>query len=127
MNPVVLDSSAVLALLQDEPGADSVASQMGNAMISAVNIAEVMSKLSDEQFSDEQLSAILGDLKLDVIPFDLDQAMSSGMLRSKTRHKGLSLGDRACLALAMHKAALVLTTDRVWAELDVEVKIEVVR
>ena len=127
MNPVVLDSSAVLALLQDEPGADSVASQMGNAMISAVNIAEVMSKLSDEQFSDEQLSAILGDLNLDVIPFDLDQAMASGMLRSKTRHKGLSLGDRACLALAMHKAALVLTTDRVWAELDVEVKIEVVR
>jgi ribonuclease VapC len=127
LNPVVLDSSAILALLQNEPGANIVASQLGNAMISAVNMAEVMSKLSDEQFNEEQLSAILGDLKLDVIPFDPSQAMSSGMLRSKTRHMGLSLGDRACLALAILKTATVLTTDRVWANLDIGLKIEVIR
>lgn len=127
MARIVLDSSAVVAMLLDEPGASMVSERVSSALISAVNMAEVISKLSDEQFSQDQTGIILNDLKLEVIPFDSNQAMTCGLLRTKTRHRGLSLGDRACLALAIQENATVLTADRIWAELDIGIKIELIR
>ncbi len=127
MARIVLDSSAVVAMLLDEPGASMVSERVSSALISAVNMAEVISKLSDEQFSQDQTGIILNDLKLEVIPFDSNQAMTCGLLRTKTRHRGLSLGDRACLALAIQENATVLTADRIWAGLDIGVKIKLIR
>jgi ribonuclease VapC len=127
MARVVLDSSAVLAMLWNEPGADAVNNQLEGAMISAVNMAEVTTKMLDGRFTEDETRFALDQMKLDVIPFDSIQAFTCGQLRAPTRNKGLSLGDRACLALAMLKNTTILTTDRIWADINVGVKIEVIR
>jgi PIN domain nuclease of toxin-antitoxin system len=87
----------------------------------------VISKLSDDGFDEAQTNLVLADFKFEINPFDERQARIAGNLRPLTKHKGLSLGDRACLALAIQQKATVLTADRAWAEINVGVKIEVVR
>jgi PIN domain nuclease of toxin-antitoxin system len=87
----------------------------------------VISKLSDDGFDEAQTNLVLADFKFEINPFDERQARIAGNLRPLTKHKGLSLGDRACLALAIQQRATVLTVDKAWAEIDVGVKIEVVR
>lgn len=123
----VLDSSAVLAVVLNEPGANLVKIGAQGAAISAVNLAEVVSKLCDQLFSKEQIGLIVDGLDLEVAPFDENQAIAAGHLRVATRHKGLSLGDRACLALAIREKATVLTADRSWSNLDLGIEIKVIR
>ena len=123
----VLDSSAVLAVVLDEPGANVVKTGAKGAAISAVNLAEVVSKLCDQLFSKEQIGLIVGGLDLEVAPFEESQAIAAGHLRVATRHLGLSLGDRACLALAIQEKATVLTADRAWSELDLGIEIKIIR
>jgi len=127
MNEWVLDASAFMAVLLGEPGADRVLAALPNAIVSAVNYAEVVGKLIERGVPEDVVRDSLGALSLDIVDFDADQAHSAGALRRTTRHLGLSLGDRACLALAMHRTAVALTTDSVWAEVDVGVKVELVR
>jgi PIN domain nuclease of toxin-antitoxin system len=127
MASIVLDSSAILAMLWAEPGAGIVTDNSASAMISSVNMAEVVTKLLDGRFSEDETNVIVGNLKLDVIPFDESQAVACGMLRTHTRHKGLSLGDRACLALAIQESATVLTADSAWSNLDLGIEIKVIR
>jgi ribonuclease VapC len=123
----VLDSSAVLALVLNESGASAVKTGVKGVGISAVNLAEVVSKLCDQLFSTDQITRIISGLNLEVAPFDESQAVAAGQLRVATRHLGLSLGDRACLALAIREKAAVLTADRSWAGLDLGIEIKVIR
>lgn len=110
-NKIVLDASALLCLLNDEPGADRVAEVLTRSMIGAVNLAEVVSKLRERGLSLDEIKEALGGLHLDVRPLSAVQAMTIGDLRPVTRSLGLSLGDRACLALAIELGADIYTTD----------------
>jgi PIN domain nuclease of toxin-antitoxin system len=123
----VLDSSALLAVIYEERGFEIVRDKLAQSIMSAVNMAEVISKLSDDGFDEAQTNLVLADFKFEINPFDERQARIAGNLRPLTKRKGLSLGDRACLALAIQQRATVLTADKAWAEIDVGVKIEVVR
>ena len=123
----VLDASALLCLLFEEPGAERVEAALGSACIGAVNLAEVVGKLVDRGVAPEEAVADLRDVDLEVIPVDRAQAEAAGTLRVATRAAGLSLGDRACLALAQSLGATALTTDRPWADIDCGVTVEVVR
>ena len=123
----VLDASVVLAALLDEPPVERIRAFLPNALIGAVNLSEVVSKLQERGMADEAIDRALGHLDLAVIPFDAGQAMAAGKLRVLTRGLGLSLGDRACLALAAARGVPAVTTDRGWAGLDLGVEVIVAR
>lgn len=127
MKETVLDATALLALLQEEPGAETVAEAIPQSSISAINLAEVVGKLVDSGMPEEAVRTALSGLGIEVIPFDEDLAYRTGLLRPLTRPYGLSLGDRACLALGQRLGRPVLTADRVWASLKVGVKVRVIR
>jgi PIN domain nuclease of toxin-antitoxin system len=124
---VVLDASALLALLNGEPGGEVVGEHMDGAAISAVNLSEVVAKLGDGGMPAESVRSALTELKLQIHPFDTAQAFTAGELRVKTRHLGLSLGDRACLALARQLARPVLTTDGSWKKLRLGIEVRAIR
>jgi PIN domain nuclease of toxin-antitoxin system len=124
---VALDSSAVLALIFGEPGGDRVARVVGEAVISAVNLSEIIAKLVESGYRDDEAERAVDGFLPSVMPFDVPLAIDTGTLRRGTRQKGLSLGDRACLALARREDVRVLTADRAWADLDIGVEIEVIR
>ena len=126
---VVLDASALLAWLQREPGAASVRAVLGGALMSTVNFAEVVQKAADSEGEAAELRAALESLGLALEPFSATQAGIAGSLRLRepTSKLGLSLGDRACLALAMEKGETILTADRVWGRLDLGIGIDVIR
>ena len=127
MNKVVLDASALLALLNNEAGADMVRELLPDAMISTVNLAEVATRLSLLGMPEEQVREVLSLLGLGVISFDEEQAFLAGLLATQTHSLGLSLGDRACLALASVSGATAITADRVWKDLDLGVRVQLVR
>jgi PIN domain nuclease of toxin-antitoxin system len=116
-----------MAFLRREPGRDRVESVLDRAQISAVNLAEVVAKAVDRGGTLEAIDASLAQLPLRVIPFTPDDALISGSLRAATRPKGLSLGDRCCLALGVRTGLPVLTTEGKWREIDVGVQVEVIR
>jgi ribonuclease VapC len=129
----VLDASALLAYLNDEAGADLVEQALlRGCAISAVNLAEVLSKLADvgedpkEVTSNLERRGLLGG-KLMVSPLSADDAILIASLQKSTRAHGLSLGDRACLGLALRLRLPALTADRAWSRLKVAVKIEAIR
>jgi ribonuclease VapC len=113
--------------MQAEKGADKVEAHIEQACISAVNLSEAVAKLAERGISEDFIAASLAGLKLDVRAFDHEQALSAGLLRVATRSRGLSLGDRACLALARQLNCTALTTDSIWASLDIGVRVEVIR
>lgn len=110
----VLDASAVLALLFEEPGAEVVRAQLRTGVIGAANLAEVLAKLSDHGLPAQEAARAVAILGLEVAPMTETQAQRSAELRPATRAAGLSLGDRACLALAAELGAPALTADRGW-------------
>ena len=114
MSKFALDSSAILALIKNEPGADVTASALPGALISAVNITEVVSKLIDLGSSMEPLDLALAEAKVEIVPFTETQARLAGELRRTTKSRGLSLGDRACLALARERGLTAVTADAAW-------------
>jgi ribonuclease VapC len=123
----VLDASAVLCLLQEEKGAERVARALPAAVIGAVNYSEVVSKLVESGIDDATADGLMDTLQLNVIPFDRSQARLAGALRATTRKFGLSLGDRACLALAATEGATALTCERVWTKFEAPCKVEALR
>ena len=127
MNEVVLDASALLAVLRDEPGSDRVGSRLEGASIGAVNLSEVVAKLDKDGVPEAEIRRAVGRLELDVHAFDAAQAYAAGVLRRTTRALGLSFGDRACLALAQSLGAIALTADRSCARLEIGVPIEMIR
>lgn len=124
---VVLDASALLAVIENGPGAEKVEDALADSAISAVNFSEVVAKLVDRGFGNEGVAARINAFPLVIHALDAAQAWRAGLLRQKTRTHGLSLGDRACLALAETLEAPAMTTDRAWAALDLEVEVIVPR
>jgi PIN domain nuclease of toxin-antitoxin system len=122
-----MDASAILAMFNDEPGEDIVRRNLAGSVISAVNCAEVGARLADGGFSDAEIRDYLGSTSLEIAPFDAEQAFASAMLRAATRAVGLSLGDRACLALARQRGLAVLTADAAWIRLRVGIEVELIR
>jgi PIN domain nuclease of toxin-antitoxin system len=122
----VLDASALLALILHEPGGD-IEKLLDQAAISAVNLAEVRTKLIDLQKLDEEFADGILRKLIRVEPFTEDQAIATANLRNETRHLGLSLGDRACIALALSLKATVYTADRTWTKLKLPSKIHSIR
>lgn len=114
MSDYILDSSAVLALLFNEAGADRVQAVLPDAMISAVNFSEVIAKLGEKGLPSETARQAVEALGIEVVAHDVEQAFWAGALRMTTRALGLSLGDRACLALAKVREMPVLTADAAW-------------
>ncbi len=127
MSEVVLDASAVLALINEEPGGEKVDALLGHATISAVNWSEVIAVLVDAGFVAERASTRISALGLAVIAFDQPQALAAGALRAVTRSAGLSFGDRACLGLAEARKAPAVTADRRWSTLNLTAKVQLIR
>jgi len=126
-NDYVLDASALLTLLNAEKGRDLVLEFLPKSVISTVNLAEVVTRLSMIGMPDGEVREALTMLGLETIPFDEEQAFRAGLLSTYTRTLGLSLGDRACLALAITNHAAALTADRAWKDLDIGVEIKLIR
>lgn len=116
MNDPVLDASAVLALLNREPGHETVSALLPAAVIGTVNLTEVISKLCERAVPSATAMEAVQCLGIEVIPFTEALALRAGELRPLTRAFGLSLGDRACLALGQERGATVVTAERHWDE-----------
>jgi ribonuclease VapC len=123
----VVDASALLALVFDEPGADMVLAAGSGGCCSAVNFSEALAKLSDRGVSAEDAEMHLAAVVGKVVVFDEDMARAAAALRARTRHSNVSFADRACLATAMSLGLPVITADRPWADLDVGVDIRLIR
>jgi PIN domain nuclease of toxin-antitoxin system len=127
VSKIILDASALLALLNREPGHEEVARCIPHAAVSAVNLSEVIAKLADNGMPESTIREILEGLTLEVHDFGRELAYATGLLRPATKSKGLSLADRACLALGGRLDLTVLTTDRAWGALDMGVNVKLVR
>jgi hypothetical protein len=127
MKPVILDASALIASIYEEKGGDMVAKYLPQAIISAVNMTEVISYMVNRGLDVEQVKELLESLTIEVAPYDAEQAFISGEIMLKTKKKGLSLADRACLALAITKNLPVLTVEKAWDELNLKVSIKLIR
>lgn len=127
MTMKVFDTSAVLALMLDEPGGDVVIANLSGGMISAVNVVEVLSRLSEGGMNIDAADAAFGQLGLEIMNFDHTLALEAARMRLPTRSRGLSLGDRACLALALRENVPAMTADRQWDGVDVGVEIRLIR
>lgn len=131
----VIDASALLAYLQGEPGSDRVTNAIAEgACISAANVAEVLSKRADAGDDPRALartlvgSGLLGNVAaLEVVGVGLDDAVEIAALRAHTRARGLSLGDRACLALAARNRCPAVTADTAWTDLGLEIDVDLIR
>ncbi len=125
--PAVLDATALLALMRNEPGADLVASSLGRAIICAVNQAEVQAALVSADLDPQQAWWHIAQIECESVPFDANLARIAGGLARITRPLGLSASDRACLALAIDRQATVYTTSQAWKALpDFKVDLDVV-
>jgi len=127
VNDYVLDASALLTLLNAEKGADLVQDLLPRSVISSVNLSEVVTRLTLLDMPENEIHEILDVLGLEIIPFDEDQAFQAGVISRLTQPLGLSLGDRACLSLALTTHKTALTADRIWKELKLGVEIQLVR
>jgi ribonuclease VapC len=122
---VVLDASALLAMLFKEPGADLVRRHVRGASLGVANLAEVLAKLTDCGVEVGHGLAALAALELDIRPMTASQASLSAEMRAATRAAGLSLADRACLALAKEMRVPVLTADRLWTTVAAAIGVQI--
>lgn len=127
MSEWVLDASAILAYLQDEPGSEMAEEALLDGVVSSVNHNEVVGRLSVSGLADEDVRSVLASLGIRVVDFDEDQAVRAGLMQRKTRSIGLSFGDRACLTLAASLKATALTADSSWLMLDLGVQVRSIR
>jgi ribonuclease VapC len=123
----VIDASALLAVINQETGADAVIPVLRQSLVSAVNLSEVYTKLFDKGIDADLADAQVKRLELNIEPFGESLAVRAAGLRLSTRHLGLSFGDRACLAQAQLSNLPVLTADKEWAKLDIGIEIRLIR
>ncbi len=116
-NSVVLDASALLALIQKEQGADIIKPLLKDSVMSTVNIAEVLTALARTGIAPKEALILITDIIGTIISFDTEQAEMLAELQPKVKHKGLSLGDRACIALGIKLQVPIYKADRIWSEL----------
>ena len=128
MSRIVLDASALLAVLNKEPGADKLTPELlSMAVASTVNLAEVQGKLVGQGLSDNDAWEATLSLVREAVPFTADHAKLTGALISQTRALGLSLGDRACLALGLTIKTPIYTADKSWKNLKLGIRIHSIR
>lgn len=125
----VIDASALLALLNGEPGGPAVTQLLAGAAMSAVNWSEVVQKALHHgvSASPEELRSDVEALGVEFHPFNPSRAEAAAVLWASTRHVGLSLGDRACLALAIELGVAAVTADTMWDRLQLPIAVRVVR
>jgi len=123
----VFDASALLAVMLGEPGSEIVLAEIRRGLVSTVNVVEVIQRMADHGIDSKETLKQLSRLEIEIVPFDLDQAAVVASLRPATRHKGVSLADRACLALGIDRGLPVFTTDRIWTELALPLDIRLIR
>jgi ribonuclease VapC len=123
----VLDASALLALLFREPGDERVAEAIDGSCMSTVNLAEVLTRFTRDGHAAAPVLARLRRSAIEWVPLAEDHAAMVAELAPLTLPLGLSLGDRACLALALTRGQSAMTADRQWAQLDLGVRIELIR
>jgi PIN domain nuclease of toxin-antitoxin system len=119
-NKVVLDASALLALIQNEKGADVIKPLLKRAIMSTINVAEVLTALQRVDILPKEAIVLITDIIQEIVSFDLEQSQCVAELQPYVSHKGLSLGDRACLALGQKRQAPIYTADRIWGELQID-------
>ena len=124
---IALDASALLAFLFGEPGGDRVASVVDRACLSAVNLAEVLGRFARDGHDAHLVARRIAATPIEIVPFEAPDAALAAQLVPKTRALGLSLGDRACLALALVRGIPAMTADRDWLRLEIGVGIETLR
>lgn len=124
---IVADSSAFIALVNKETGWETLEPYADEIAMSAVNICESISSLRDKSIPDVKVSALIATLVTEIIAFDESQASMAADLRKITKPYGLSLGDRACIALGMKRKLPIFTADKIWAELKLDADIRLIR
>lgn len=124
---IVLDASALLAFLFCESGHESVASELEHACISAINLSEVIGRFARDGHDAREVLARIEKSPVEIVPFLGEDAALAAALIPAAQPLGLSLGDRACLALAAARKAPAWTADRAWLSLDLAVEVEVIR
>lgn len=127
MSKIILDASAVLAVLNQEPGSSIVERHLTHSLISTVNLCEVITILCNIGMDHKTATKLTDEILNKIIPFDKEQAAIAAELRNVTKALGLSLGDRACLGLAKLYQIPVLTADALWAKLDINIDIQLIR
>jgi PIN domain nuclease of toxin-antitoxin system len=126
MSKKVLDSSAILAVIFQEKGSEIVEPLLDKSLISSVNVAEVFTKLAEKGILTQQMIDDFWQLGLEIVDFNFEQSVKVAELRPLTKHLGLSLGDRSCLALAILQNTTAVTADKEWAKLSF-CQVEVIR
>ena len=124
---IVIDASALLALLLKEPGHEKVAERLSGSLMSTVNLSEVFAWLVRHGISPEESHPKIGELGITAVSFDLDQAKIAASIRDSARASGLGLADCCCLALALQQHLPVLTADRIWKSLGLALEIQLLR
>ena len=127
MSAIVFDSSVVIAILKQERGFESAEELLSKALISTVNLAEVATYLARNSVPKETIQEVLASFPIQVVPVEESLAIETGCLYPSCKHLGLSLGDRACLALAISRKLPVLAADQVWSKLDLDIAIQILR
>jgi len=129
MTQAVLDASALLALLLDEPGAEAVRAVLADAAISAVNLSEVVGHYARNGVTETDARQMLDPLPIERVPFDAELAYAAALLLPATKSAGLSFGDRACLSLAQSLDCRAVTADRAWSRIaaGIGVTVELIR
>lgn len=124
---LVIDASALLAMVHGEPGGDAVRPLMAGSIISSVNWSEVVQKSAASGVDIDGMRAEVREIGLTISPFTALDAEEAARLWFETRHIGLSFADRACLAVARRRRAVAVTADRAWAALPIDVPVQLIR
>lgn len=127
MKASIIDASAVLALLQAESGHEEVEASLPSSAISTVNLAEVVGNLHESGMPHEAIHSAVGALGLEITPFTEQDSYNINLLSATTRRRGMSLGDRPCLALGLRQKRPVITADRPWRGLNTGVEVRLIR
>ena len=122
----LLDTSAIIALLQKEPGYKLVEEVIASSAISAINFSELVAVLARSSIPEDEINIIITDIVPETIPFSKDLAIITGKLASKSKEYGLSLGDRACLATGQYYGMEIYTADKVWTKLQKHIKSKII-
>ena len=126
-DPVIFDASAMLAISNNETGADEAFRYLPNVRMNTVNVAEFVSKLMLKGDNLDKIEADLRETGIVVVPFDQSMAFAAGALTPLSKPYGLSLGDRACLAFAQISQLPIVTADKIWLDLNLGLDIRLIR